>query len=143
MSSEVSKYIEEVMRHSPYVKENVETIMNEGGISLEDAFRQFLRSDGMFRSFSHCPVCGNERLKQLHLEKAKRRSRGVPPSDFGYKRMPLKGLPILEAEKHGFINLCHEFSRKKADEIGMYYGICPECLLWKTPIKGEFEFYPD
>jgi len=79
--------------------------------AVADALRKYLKSEESFEDTMKCPIC--------HLSSG--------------RTIPLKGLPILEAEKRGFIKINSAQSRNRAKEIGMYFCICPECLWWGIP----------
>ena len=51
--------------------------------------------------------------------------------------VPLKGMPMLEAEKKGFIRLGSDESREFAQEHGTYFVVCLDCLWWGFPDLGQ------
>lgn len=111
MSSEEHKFIVNLTYLNPSTREKIMSYHTDQSTLIEDAVKQYFKSDEAFEDVLHCPVC------YVTLG----------------RKISLRGLPILEAEKHGFISLCNDKSRKRAKEAKMYFGVCPECLWWGTP----------
>lgn len=53
------------------------------------------------------------------------------------RKVPLKGLPLLEAEKRGLIRLRSQETRDYAESNGTYFVICLDCLWWGFPDRAH------
>jgi hypothetical protein len=145
MSSENDKYdYKGLMERNSEVKAKVKEIINDKGISEEDAFKEFLKTDNMFEDISYCSKCYAKQLEEMRSEKDEMRRSDFPPGHYECEKEPSRGLPILEAEKLRFMNvrttcpsdLSGHLRRELGKEItNTFFAICPECLNPSIPVR--------
>jgi len=87
---------------------------------VEDTLTKYLKSvEGSLEDVGDCPNC--------------RLSSG--------RKTPLKGLPLLEAEKRGWVEVKSQETRHWAQKLDIYFTICLDCLWSGYPNKSQISIW--